>query len=567
MRKSKDQSELPDLIRLTQQGDEKAFTELVRRYQSLAYATAYSVLGDGEAARDAVQDSFLTVFARLRTLKSPKAFSSWLRSIVRYSSYRILRRIDRDGRISEEMATDSAVFVDTDRLQERQEREQLVQTALHRLPEELREIVMLFYIEEHTQGQIAEFLGTSRSTINNRLYSARQILKRRMLAMVEDTLKGRKLPDDFAENMGRIVRVQGMVVDAALDSGAGASLFDNWTLAGEDRKGPLLTVIQRDREGHIRLLSNGEHKSLRSGSKIMETVENDSPPSADRFIADAVTAISPREYHGSQLLETGIKVIDLLMPLPTRGSVGLLGTQGIGRAILVMELYHRLKKRDGHLAVFYFVSRQEAVNLKAMIEREPNFPPDSSGSLETAWLVTAVAVDPHFARSNDILDTAIYFSPLLSCRDLYPAIDSRYSSSRLLNADFVSEDHLETTERIHDLLQKARRIDYDPQFCEYVAMGAYDSARKHYHERSRKSTEGLSPSDRMTLMRARKLELFLTQPFYTTESFTKIPGLSVSLADTVAGCRAILDGEVDGIPSEAFGFAGTIDDVRRRAAT
>jgi hypothetical protein len=426
-------------------------------------------------------------------------------------------------------------------------------------------VVLLFYIEEHTQKEVAQYLGIPKTTVNNRLHSARKILKRRMLNMVEDTLKSSRLPDDFADNIGRIVSVQGRIVEAQVKSGRGPLLFDNWAPAGRmAAAGPLFTVIQRNVRGHVRLICSSESTSVRVGSKIEAKPEESHPMSLDDFLADAVAALLPRKGGTSKVVESGIKMIDLMSPLPARGAVGLFGLQGLGRAMLVMELYHRLQKTRGKLAVLYFVSREEAANLKAMIDREPNFPPDADGPLETAWLVTSHATDPEHTDTGGLPDSSICFSPLISCRDLYPAIDCLLSSSKLLQSKTVGKDHVRVVERIRDLLRECRRINYDPKFYEYVAVGAYTRAREHYKSRLEADRSELASEDRVLLSRARKVELFLTQPFYTAESYTNLPGKTVSLKETIDGCRQILDGAVDDIPEEYFGYSGTLEEVKSR---
>jgi F0F1-type ATP synthase beta subunit len=278
-------------------------------------------------------------------------------------------------------------------------------------------------------------------------------------------------------------------------------------------------------------------------------------------LSEIAKAIRPQTKE-KKILTTGVKIIDLLCPLPSEGAVGLFGRQGMGQAVFVMELYKRLRKRKGRLAIFYFVSRHEASNLKHMIEREPNFPPDADGPLETAWLVTNDSADPYRAQSHDFLDATVYFSPLLSCRDIYPAIDSLYSSSALLDEGIVSKDHLETAQRASNIIAKARKIRHDEKFHEYVALGAYKRARQYNKEKPMQKNENLSEEQLTVLSRARKLELYFSQPFYVAESFTGINGKDVSIKETISDCRAILDGDADDIPEEAFKFTGSLQEIR-----
>jgi RNA polymerase sigma factor (sigma-70 family) len=565
MTEANKQTETAQLIQATREGDEKAFAKLVRMYQNLAFATACSRLKNSDLVEDAVQNAFLSVYYGLYTLRSFDAFPAWLNSIVKYSCYHIVRDRAYRSHPPEEMLPGSLKEKRPDKLLEEKEERQFVLDAIRDLPHNLREIIYLFYIEEHSQKEVAEYLGLSKSTVNNRLYSARQKLKGRLFDMVKDTLGSKKLPDDFADNVAKIIDVQGSIIEAQISSGGATSLFDGWRQVGAESEDSLrFTVIQRDVKGRIRLICDNPDKSIKVGSRITAADPAAKILPSDKELAAVITELSPPKDTSPKVLETGIKMVDLMCPLPSSGTVGLFGVQGVGRAVMVMELYHRLKSSNGKLLVFYFVSQQEAADLKGMIDREPNFPPDADGPLETAWLVTSQATNPNYVKSNQLIDTGIFFSPLLSCRDQYPAVDCLYSSSQLMYAGNVSKEHLETANRVRDLIAKAREIAYDSQFCEYVAIGAYASARQQYQDNLAKDRSGLSAEDRTILSRAQKLELFLTQPFFTTESFTRMPGVTVSLKEAITGCRAILNGDVDDIANEDFAFSGSLEDVRKK---
>jgi F0F1-type ATP synthase beta subunit len=334
---------------------------------------------------------------------------------------------------------------------------------------------------------------------------------------------------------------------------------------GDADEGPEFTIIQREAGGRVRLLSTDPAGSVKAASKIRFKDHNAPKMSSDDILSGAIAALAPDVDTVPKVCETGIKVIDMLTPIPVTGCVGLTGLFGVGRAIMVMELHHRLADISGRLVMLYFVSGTEAGNLRTMIDREPNFPPDISGPIETAWLVTAQATNPDYAARHDRIDTALFFSPLQSCRDLYPAIDSLHSFSTLLDTDVVRPDHKSTAKRVIDVLRQARHLTFDRQFYEYVAMGAYTRARQYYKEgKSLRSSDNLSKEQQVIISRARKLELFFSQPFFTTESFTKVPGVSVALSDTLAGCTAILNGEVDDWPDESFAFTGNLEDIRKR---
>jgi len=566
MRKSKKNTELSHLIQSTLTGDENAFTELIRLYQNFAYATACSLLNDDSLAQDAVQESFLTVYYQLPKLKNAESFPTWLNTIVKRHCYRMYHTQKSAANVIQTSLRPIQSDKPADELLTEKERKQRILDALEQLPDSLREIVYLFYIREHTQEEVASYTGFSKSTVNNRLFSARKILKRRLFDMVKDTIKSKKMPDDFAHTVGKIVRVQGPIIDARTDSRGASSLFDCWTIADRvDKSNSRMTIIQREVDGKLRLINLGDEKKLKVGSKIRASKKEQPSPVSDELLKKAITAISPSKDGKTRLCETGIKIIDLMSPLPAKGTVGLFGLYGIGRSILVMELYHRLINTNNKLNVVYFVSQEEAINLRTMIDREPNFPPDKDETLETFWLVTSKATDPDYTSTNKIIDSSLFFSPLLSCRDLYPSIDCVNSTSKLLRGNIVNKEHKETACRVGELLKKSRRLSFDRPFLEYVAMGAYKKARQWYHDTAKKNNRAQSPEEQTIAARVRKLELFFTQPFFTTESFTKVAGMKVSLKDTIDGCRAIVDGAVDDIPENAFAFSGTIDDIKKKA--
>jgi len=555
-----------ELVQATKTGDHSAFARLVSKYQQSAYSYACIMLRDFDLAHDAVQEAFLSAYYQLHKLKHPEAFPAWLNKIVKFACHRMIRRRDFRSNSGLQIFDDEKAQRTPDQLLEDKERDKFVLDTINALPDNLREVVFLFYMEERSQEEVARYLGLTKSTVNNRLHLARQKLRRRMFEMVKDTLKNKRLPDNFADNIAEIVRVQGSIIEARIKSDQQPLLFDQWVLADQSPPdGPRFTVIQRDVSGRIKLTSSKSHGSIRAGAKIMTTGEPPAAQPLDKFLSEIITTIPKPETETPKILESGIKMVDLMSPLPAQGIVGIMGTLGVGKAIFIKEMYHRLRAMDGRLLIFYFASQWEAISVKTLVDREPGFPADADGSLETLWLVTPEATDPESSLPENGFDTAIYFSPLMSCRNLYPAIDCFYSSSRLLKPGIASEDHLEVVRRIRELSSRARRIDHDPLFCEYVANGAYTRARERYRKESALKLDSLSSKDKIDLARYKKIEAFLSQPFFTAESYSGISGVTVPLKETIKGCTAILDGVVDDLPVEAFTFKGTLDDVMKEA--
>jgi F-type H+/Na+-transporting ATPase subunit beta len=165
-------------------------------------------------------------------------------------------------------------------------------------------------------------------------------------------------------------------------------------------------------------------------------------------------------------------------------------------------------------------------------------------SIQAVYVPADDFTDPAVAETFTHLDSSIVLSREMASEGLYPAIDPLASSSVLLEPRVIGAEHYDLAEEVRRLLERYRELQ---EIISLLGM------------------EELSTSDRQSVGRARKLVRFLTQPFGVTEQFTGRGGVSVSLDDTLKGCRAILDGEVDGIPENAFYMTGTLADVRAKA--
>lgn len=191
------------LVQRARAGDQAAFSELVQRFQSMAYGYAYSILGDFPLAEDAAQMAFVEAYRKLDDLREPAAFPGWFRRIVFKYCDRIARSerfptvpLDAVGELADEGAGPHEIV-------EARERDRLVQRAVRGLPEGQRVATALYYIGGYSQREVAAFLGVPLSTVKNRLYAARKRLKERMMAMIETTLKEHGLPEDFAQRLLR----------------------------------------------------------------------------------------------------------------------------------------------------------------------------------------------------------------------------------------------------------------------------------------------------------------------------------------------------------------------------
>lgn len=552
------------LIARSRAGDVQAFAELTRRYQNMAFAQAVSRLGDFHLAEDAVQEAFIAAYYGLDSLTEPMAFPGWLRGIVRHQCGRILRQRACPLVSLQQAETMAAETGDPVLHAERRETADIVMAAIMALPDDQREVVVLYYLRDYSQREAAAFLNLPVATINNRLHAARLRLRRRMTTMVTETLDQRKLTDTFARRIGEIVQVRGPLVDVLFDDRT-PELFENVSVTGAGE----MYVVQRLGVNLSRCIAV-DAIGLKKGQELMAT------PAQTGHLSDALLDAMVQEAMGQRtrhdtLIETGIKIIDLLSPLPAGGSVGLYGGAGVGKVVLLGELVRRVAADARGLSLFYFVKPQEVESARQMVRTDTDIlgtlgTTDKVGSLETFWLLTDRATDPDYASSSEGLDAAVFCSPLQAVRGLWPALDPLRSRSRLLTAAGVGDEHFDVAMRVRDTLRRARELMVDPRFLEYVALGARKQAAERAAAVTLERLPQLSAADRLLVERAQKLEAFFTQPFFVAEPYTAHPGAVVSRTETVAGCRDILDGRFDHLPASAFHFVGGVEDALAKAA-
>ena len=337
----------------------------------------------------------------------------------------------------------------------------------------------------------------------------------------------------------------------------------------------------------------------------------------------------------AEIMETGLKVIDLLEPYPKGGKIGLFGGAGVGKTVLIQELIHNVAMEHGGYSVFtgvgersregndlwtemqesgvsektalvfgqmnespgvrmrvgfsgltmaeYFREREHkdvllfidnifrfvqagsevstllgrmpsAVGYQPTLAREmgqlqERITSTKNGSVTSVQAVYVPAddlTDPAPATTFTHLDATTVLSRKISEQGIYPAVDPLESTSRILEPDIVGQEHYETARRVQETLQKYN------EFQDIIAILGMDE---------------LSDEDRLTVMRARKIQKFLSQPFYVAEKFTGVHGIYVPLKETIRSFRAIVDGEMDRYPENAFFNVGTIDDVIQKAKT
>ncbi|MCB9680035.1 MAG: F0F1 ATP synthase subunit beta [Alphaproteobacteria bacterium] len=345
-----------------------------------------------------------------------------------------------------------------------------------------------------------------------------------------------------------------------------------------------------------------------------------------------------------EMLETGIKVIDLIAPYARGGKIGLFGGAGVGKTVLIMELINNVAKGHGGFSVFagvgertregndlwhemqeggdaavivpgdwhkskaalcygqmneppgarsrvalsaltmaeYFRDEegqdvllfvdnifrftQAGSEVSALLGRipsavgyQPTLATDMGGLQEritttTKGSITSVQAvyvpaddltDPAPATTFAHLDATTVLSRKISELGIYPAVDPLDSTSRILSADVLGEEHYNTARAVQAVLQRYKEL------LDIIAILGMDE---------------LSDDDRKTVERARKIQNFLSQPFHVAEVFTGLKGVLVKKDETIKGFQAILNGEVDDLPEEAFYLVGSIDDVKAKAA-
>lgn len=556
--------DLIEIVNRIKNRDVDAFTLLVKQYQNLAFAYAFAILKDFHRAQDVTQEAFLVAYYQISQLKEPEAFLSWLKGIVRNQCYRQLRRKSNawvpiylvDEKADEE-------FRQPDYELGEKEQKLAVLHAINSLPELQREVVSLFYMEENSQQDVAVFLEISVSDVNNCLHAARKTLKKRMNHMVDQTFKSNALPEDFADSIGKIIKVQGRLIDVEVAPSFSPSLFDDFKT---NKKGDSkLTVVQRLKNGRVRCLVSGDITQLKTNTQIKNESENSFPSWNESSIKEAVQSIGTSIQGKLEIFETGIKIIDLLCPFPKNGNVGMVGGIGVGRVAVVAEMYRRFLKEDGKLSIFFLVTPIDATNIRAMLEYEPDLTSDEGGPFQTAWLITPNAAEPDFAKESDYLDACPFFSPVMAVQRRWPAIDPLRSASKLLDSSLAGEDHYNTAQQVLDVLAKEEALMKDPVFFEYLAMGSKLKAQERSRKFEQERFADLSTTEHTLVSRARKLKNFFTQPFFVAEEYTKIKGTSVSLQETIKVCKTILSGGMDDLPETAFLYVGGEESIWEKA--
>lgn len=367
-----------------------------------------------------------------------------------------------------------------------------------------------------------------------------------------------------------------------------------------------------------------------------EPIDGLGPVPATQFLPIHRAAPSLQDQEPkAQILETGIKVVDLLAPYSRGGKIGLFGGAGVGKTVLIMELIHNIATEHGGLSVFagvgertregndlYREMRESKVLEKTvLIYGQMNEPPgarlrvaltamtmaenfrDETGqevllfvdnifryaqagqevstllgripsavgyqptlaseigeleeritstrrgaitSVQAIYVPADDLTDPVPATVFSHLDATTVLSRAIVEQGIYPAVDPLDSTSKILSREVLGEEHYSVARGVQQILQKYKELQ------DIIAI---------------LGVEELSNEDKLIVARARKIQRFLSQPFFVTEMFLNTPGRYVTLAETVRGFKEIIAGQHDDLPEQAFSMAGSIDDVLNKAKT
>lgn len=460
-----------------------------------------------------------------------------------------------------------------------------------------------------------------------------------------------------AVDTGEIVQIIGPVIDVEFKGGDLPEIYDALEIIKDDGTKVVAEVQQLLGQNTVRSVAMSSTDGLRRNMKVINTkapikmpvgdgvlgrilnvlgepVDNMGEVRADDYVPIHKDSPSLTEQNTEiEILETGIKVIDLLIPYQKGGKIGLFGGAGVGKTVLIMELIHNIAHQHSGVSVFggvgertregndlYNEMKQSGVLDKvALVYGQMNEPPGArmrvglstlacaeyfrdvkhqdvllfidnifrfvqAGSEVSALLgrmpsavgyqptlaqevgelqeritstkegsitsVQAIYVpaddltDPAPATTFTHLDASTVLSRNIASLGIYPAADPLESSSRALDPNIVGEEHYYVAKKVLEILQKYKDLQ------DIIAILGMDE---------------LSEEDKLTVNRARKIQKFLSQPFFVAEQFSGAKGVYVKLEDSIKGFKGIIEGKYDDVPEQAFYMAGTIENVLEKA--
>jgi F-type H+-transporting ATPase subunit beta len=455
---------------------------------------------------------------------------------------------------------------------------------------------------------------------------------------------------------GNVVEIIGAVVDVEFPRDSVPKVYDALNIADADNL--TLEVQQQLGDGIVRTIAMGAAEGLRRGLEVSNTGQPITVPVGQATLGRIMDVLgnpidekgpigeekrmpihrSPPSYDeqatATEILETGIKVIDLIMPIVKGGKIGLFGGAGVGKTVTLMELIRNIAVEHSGFSVFAGVGERTregndfyhemtdggVIDKVSLVYGQMNEPPGNrlrvalSGltmaehfrdegrdvlmfidniyrytlagtevsallgrmpsavgyqptlaeemgvlqeritSTKTGSITSFQAVyvpaddltDPSPATTFAHLDATLVLSRQVAELGIYPAVDPLDSTSRILDPNVVGNEHYDTARAVQGILQRYKELK------DIIAILGMDE---------------LSEEDKLAVSRARKIQRFLSQPFFVAEVFTGTPGKFVSVKDTISSFKQILEGEMDQYPEQAFYMIGGIEEVAEKAKT
>ena len=452
---------------------------------------------------------------------------------------------------------------------------------------------------------------------------------------------------------GKVVEIIGAVIDVQFSRNSMPKIFDALKV---DESGLTLEVQQQIGDGIVRTIAMGSTDGLKRGLSVNNTGAPINVPVGEKTLGRIMNVLGePVDNAGDikaektmpihraaptfseqaseiEILETGIKVVDLICPFAKGSKVGLFGGAGVGKTVILMELIRNIAAEHSGFSVFAGVGERtregndffhemtdaKVIDKVALVYGQMNEPPGNrlrvaltgltmaehfrdegsdtllfvdniyrytlagtevsallgrmpsavgyqptlaeemgvlqeritstkSGSITSIQAVYVPAddlTDPSPATTFAHLDATVVLSRNIAELGIYPAVDPLDSTSRQLDPLIIGQEHYDTTIAVQGVLQKYKELK------DIIAILGMDE---------------LSEEDKLAVNRARKIQRYLSQPFYVAETFTGTPGKYVSLKDTIKGFQAIVNGDYDHLPEQAFYMIGEISEAEKRA--